>query len=56
LLNVPSERPIKKKKKTHLSANWTSSGILSLVGEVLHGGSHEAVRSEQVSLQALKKG
>ena len=39
----------------YLSADWASSGVLALVGEILHRGRHEAVRSEQVTLQTLKK-
>ena len=38
----------------YLSADWASSGVLALVGEILHRGRHEAVRSEQVTLQTLK--
>jgi hypothetical protein len=38
----------------HLSADRTSSRVLSLVGQVLHGGRHEAVRAQQMALQALK--
>ncbi len=36
-----------------LSADWATSGVLPLVGQVLHGGGDEAVGAEEVALQAL---
>ena len=36
-----------------LAADWTAAGILTLVGQVLHGGRHETVGAEQMSLKTL---
>ena len=37
----------------YLPAHWAPPTVLALVSGVLHAGSHQAVTTQQVSLQAL---
>ena len=48
LRNVVEKLPL-----VDLSAHGASARVLALVGQVLHAGRHQAVRAQQVALQAL---
>ena len=38
----------------YLSANWTSSGVLTFGGKILHRGCHQSVGSKEMPFQSLK--
>jgi hypothetical protein len=54
-LHVVLAHVVQKFPLKHFATDRTPARILALVGQVLHAGSHQTMRTKQMSLKTLEK-